>query len=83
MDRSEVEADENHTPLPSTSSVVAVAVDGKRKSKHLVQWSLEKFVPEGNVIFKLIHVRARIRSVPTPSKSCASVSVFRGWGTVM
>lgn len=82
MDRSEVEVDENLTPLPSSSSVVAVAVDGKRKSKHIVQWSLEKFVPEGNVIFKLIHVRARISSVPTPSKPCALVSMFRGWATV-
>ncbi|KAF5461826.1 hypothetical protein F2P56_017890 [Juglans regia] len=77
MDRSEVEADENLTPLPSSSSVVAVAVDGKRKSKHIVQWSLEKFVPEGNAIFKLIHVRARISSVPTPMGNSIPISQVR------
>uniref|UniRef100_A0A2P2LNX0 U-box domain-containing protein 35 isoform X3 n=1 Tax=Rhizophora mucronata TaxID=61149 RepID=A0A2P2LNX0_RHIMU len=53
---------------PPPSLTVAVAVSGKRKSKQLVKWALEKFVPEGNAAFKLLHVRPRIISVPTPSK---------------
>lgn len=75
MERSEVEADEDLTPLPSSSSVVAVAINGKRKSKYVVNWALEKFGPEEKVIFKLIHVRERIISVPTPSKLCTFRSI--------
>lgn len=73
MERGEIEADDNlvEKPLPFLSSVVAVAIDGKRKSKYVVRWALEKFVPEGKVIFKLMHVRPRISGVPTPSKHCA------------
>ncbi|KAF5456243.1 hypothetical protein F2P56_025744 [Juglans regia] len=66
MDKSEIEADDNLAPLPSSSLVVAVAINGKRKSKYAVKWALEKFVPEGKATFKLMHVRARINSVPTP-----------------
>ncbi|KAG6649055.1 U-box domain-containing protein 35-like isoform X2 [Carya illinoinensis] len=66
MDKSEIAADDNLAPLPSSSLVVAVAINGKRKSKYAVKWALEKFVPEGKATFKLMHVRARINSVPTP-----------------
>ena len=52
-------------PLPFT---IAVAINGKKKSKYVVRWALEKFVPEGLLMFKLLHVRPRITSVPTPSK---------------
>jgi hypothetical protein len=71
MERGEIEADDMLAQLPFLSSVVAVAIDGERKSKYVVRWALEKFVPEGKVIFKLIHVRPRITGVPTPSKQCA------------
>lgn len=57
--------------LPSPSpdeQIVAVAIDGKKKSKSIVQWALERFVAEGIMIFKLLHVRQRITTVPTPSK---------------
>lgn len=53
---------------PPTSSIVAVAITGSRKSKHKVKWALEKFVPEGEVCFKLLHVRPLITRIPTPSK---------------
>ena len=52
-------------PLPST---IAVAINGKKKSKYVVRWALEKFVPEGLRMFKMLHVRPKITSVPTPSK---------------
>lgn len=52
-------------PLPST---IAVAINGKKKSKYVVRWALEKFVPEGLHMFKMLHVRPKITSVPTPSK---------------
>lgn len=71
MDKSEIEADDNLAPLPSSSLVVAVAINGKRKSKYAVKWALEKFVPEGKATFKLMHVRARINSVPTPCELSA------------
>ncbi|XP_054815371.1 U-box domain-containing protein 35-like isoform X2 [Prosopis cineraria] len=42
----------------SLSSGVAVAIKGNKKSKHMVQWALDKFVPEGRIMFKLIHVHS-------------------------
>lgn len=49
-------------------SVVAVAISGSRKTKHVISWALDKFVPEGLVNFKLLHVRPLVSSIPTPSK---------------
>lgn len=80
MEKGEIEADNNLAPLPFLSSVVAVAIDGHRKSKYVVKWALEKFVPEGKVIFKLIHVRPRITGVPTPSKQCALTFICSNLG---
>ncbi|KAL1559301.1 non-specific serine/threonine protein kinase [Salvia divinorum] len=47
-------------------SVVAVAITGSRKTKHVISWALDKFVPEGLVYFKLLHVRPLVSSIPTP-----------------
>lgn len=58
--------------LPLPSPVVAIAINGNSNSKYIVQWALDKFVPEGNV-FKLLYVRPRITAVPTPSKLFHSV----------
>ncbi|XAR71827.1 Non-specific serine/threonine protein kinase [Bertholletia excelsa] len=52
-------------PLP-TSLSVAIAINGDKKSKYVVKWALEKFIPEGKVMFKLLHVRPKITAVPTP-----------------
>ncbi|KAK9706565.1 hypothetical protein RND81_07G135300 [Saponaria officinalis] len=46
--------------------VVAVALNGGSKSKHIVTWAMEKFGAEGPVSFKLIHVFHKINGVPTP-----------------
>lgn len=52
--------------LPNSPALsVAVAVKGNRKSRYAVLWALEKFIPEGINLFKLLHVRPRITSVPT------------------
>lgn len=47
---------------------VGVAMSGSNNSKYILKWALDKFIPEGNVSFKLIHVRPTIKKVPTPSK---------------
>lgn len=57
----------------SSSSIVAIAVNGDSKSKYVVEWALEKFAVEDKVLFKLLHVRPIIKSVPTPSKFFLSV----------
>lgn len=55
--------------LPNSPALsVAVAVKGNKKSRYAVLWALEKFIPEGINLFKLLHVRPRITSVPTASK---------------
>ncbi|KAJ4706603.1 Protein kinase domain [Melia azedarach] len=50
----------------SPSLAVAIAIKGNRKSKYVVAWALEKFIPEGIIFFKLLHVRPKITAVPTP-----------------
>ena len=52
----------------SCSRVIAIALNGGAKSKYIVRWAIEKFIPEGNVAFKLFHVFPKITGVPTPSK---------------
>lgn len=59
------------------SSTIAVAINGKKKSKYVVKWALDKFVPEGKVCFKLLHVRPRIVGVPTPMGSFIPISQVR------
>ncbi|XP_050254423.1 U-box domain-containing protein 35-like isoform X1 [Quercus robur] len=77
MEKSVKEEADNLASLPSLSSVVAVAVNGKKKSKYVVKWALEKCVPEGKVIFKLIHVRERITGVPTQMGNSIPLSQVR------
>lgn len=66
MDRIQEAGERNNSQCPPTSAV-ALAIKGNKKSKYVVQWALNKFVPEGMIIFKLIHVHAGIKGVPTPS----------------
>ncbi|XP_075649054.1 U-box domain-containing protein 35-like isoform X1 [Castanea sativa] len=77
METSVKEEADNLASLPSLSSVVAVAVNGNKKSKYVVKWALEKCVPEGKVIFKLIHVRERITRVPTQMGNSIPLSQVR------
>lgn len=46
--------------------VVALAVNGSKKTKHVVRWALDKFVPEGMLLFKLFFIRPIITRIPTP-----------------
>ncbi|CAI9091988.1 OLC1v1027114C4 [Oldenlandia corymbosa var. corymbosa] len=52
--------------VDSSAVVVGIAISGTKKSKYVIRWALEKFVPEGDVFFRLIHVRPKISVVPTP-----------------
>jgi hypothetical protein len=56
-------------------STVAVAVSGSRSSRHALKWALEKFVPEGRVLFRILHVRPPITMVPTPSERSSHFSL--------
>ncbi|KAF5731047.1 U-box domain-containing protein 35-like [Tripterygium wilfordii] len=70
------EADELFEPcLPSLT--VAIAINGKRESKYVVKWALEKFVTEAKVVFKLIHIRPEITSVPTLMGNSIPISHVR------
>jgi len=59
------EMEEMEAPAVST---VAVAISGSRSSRHALKWALDKFVPEGRVLFRILHVRPAITMVPTPSE---------------
>ncbi|XP_052187044.1 U-box domain-containing protein 35-like isoform X2 [Diospyros lotus] len=63
-------------PLPP-SFTVAIAISGSRKSKYIVEWALQKFVPEGKLMFKLLHVRPKITTVPTPMGNSIPISQVR------
>ncbi|KAK9137589.1 hypothetical protein Sjap_008183 [Stephania japonica] len=58
----------------SSSLTVAVAVNGSRKSNCALKWALERFSDESKVMFKLLHVRARITTVPTPMGNYIPIS---------
>ncbi|KAF5800345.1 putative protein kinase RLK-Pelle-RLCK-IXb family [Helianthus annuus] len=48
--------------------VVALAVNGSKKNKYVVKWALDKFVPEGMLLFRLFFIRPKITRIPTPSE---------------
>lgn len=48
--------------------LVGVALTCSRKSKFILKWALDKFLPEGDVTFKLIYVYPKITIVPTASE---------------
>ncbi|KAL3521394.1 hypothetical protein ACH5RR_019543 [Cinchona calisaya] len=77
MEEKITQVEEQNTLMPPTSAVVAVAISGGRKSKYVIQWALEKFVPEGEVFFKLLHVRPKIIGVPTPMGNLIPISQVR------
>ncbi|KAJ0041813.1 hypothetical protein Pint_18043 [Pistacia integerrima] len=51
--------------LASQPAVVAIAIKGNGKSKCVVAWALEKFIPKGITRFQLLNVRPRITAAPT------------------
>uniref|UniRef100_A0A5B6YIJ3 RING-type E3 ubiquitin transferase n=1 Tax=Davidia involucrata TaxID=16924 RepID=A0A5B6YIJ3_DAVIN len=62
---------------PPPSLTVAIAINGNKKSKYIVKWALEKFIPEGKIMFKLLHVRPKITAVPTPMGNSIPLSQVR------
>ncbi|KAG7535080.1 Protein kinase domain [Arabidopsis thaliana x Arabidopsis arenosa] len=70
-----VRALSEHLSLPPPPSLsVAVAINGKKKSKYVVFWALEKFIPEGFTDFKLLYVRPPVTYIPTPMGNAISIS---------
>ncbi|KAK9130806.1 hypothetical protein Sjap_011293 [Stephania japonica] len=61
----------------SSSLTVAVAINGSRKSNCALKWALERFSDEGKVMFKLLHVRARITTIPTSMGNYITISQVR------
>lgn len=57
--------------------LVALAIDGSEKGKYIVRWALEKFVPESDVFFKLLHVRPKSIRVPTPMGNFIPIAEVR------
>ncbi|KAK6132118.1 hypothetical protein DH2020_034143 [Rehmannia glutinosa] len=70
----------NGSKPSTTSSVVAVAINGGKKSKYVIKWALENLIPEGgpeHVCFKLLHVFPEITIVPTPMGTGIPISQVR------
>ncbi|CAN7089866.1 unnamed protein product [Brassica rapa subsp. narinosa] len=64
-------------PPPPPSPVVALAINGKKKSKYVVFWALDKFIPEGFSDFKLLYVRPPVTYIPTPMGNAISITELR------
>lgn len=77
MEKKEKEAENELVLPPSPTLTIGIAINGNRESKYVVKWALEKFVPEGNVMFKLLHVRAKIKLIPTPMGNLLPISQVR------
>lgn len=70
--------EENKLALPPPSYLtLAIAINGERKSKYVVKWALDKFIPEGILLFKLLHVIPRMSTVPTPMGNRIPISQVR------
>ncbi|KAE8688142.1 U-box domain-containing protein 35 [Hibiscus syriacus] len=78
MEKKEMEEAEVELVFPpSPTLTIGIAINGSRESKYVIKWALEKFVSEGNAVFKLLHVRARITAVPTPMGNLIPISQVR------
>ncbi|CAI0449642.1 unnamed protein product [Linum tenue] len=77
--QSEITEAEKVADLPSLPPplTVGIAVDGKKKSKYVVKWALEKFGHEEKVVFKILHVRPKVTLVPTPMGNSIPISQVR------
>lgn len=71
------QAEEVGEPSAASFLTVAVAVNGSKRSKRVVRWALDKFVPEGMVDFRLLYVRPKITSVPTAMGNYIPISKVR------
>ncbi|GMP69833.1 hypothetical protein CsSME_00028938 [Camellia sinensis var. sinensis] len=78
MEESEIAEVGGLLGLPAPASLtVAIAINGNRSSKYIIKWALEKFVPKGAVMFRLLHVRPKITAVPTPMGNSIPLSEVR------
>jgi len=77
----EIEEDDSGETVPVMEapgvSTVAIAVSGSRISRHALKWALDKFVPGGQVLFRILHVRPPITMVPTPMGNYIPISQVR------
>ncbi|KAM3207162.1 hypothetical protein ACQJBY_062400 [Aegilops geniculata] len=77
----EIEVEDSGETAPEMEaggvSTVAIAVSGSRSSRHALKWALDKFVPGGRVLFRILHVRPPITMVPTPMGNYLPVSQVR------
>lgn len=78
MERKEICEAEDKLALPPPPSLsVVVAINGERKSEYIVRWALDNFIPEGIIIFKLLHICPRVSAVPTPMGNFIPISQVR------
>ncbi|XP_020094006.1 U-box domain-containing protein 52-like isoform X2 [Ananas comosus] len=63
---------------PSSSLIVGLAANGTKNSRFMVRWALDNFMPKGRVLFKLFHVRPKIKMVPTPLGNYIPIDQVRG-----
>ncbi|CAA0836685.1 U-box domain-containing protein 35 [Striga hermonthica] len=78
MNGKNIDSNEGLDELPSrANSVAAVGISASKKSKYVLSWALEKFVPEGYVYFKLVHVHPVISRIPTPMGNYIPISQVR------
>ncbi|CAM0912688.1 unnamed protein product [Alopecurus aequalis] len=77
----EIEEDDSGETMPEMEapgvSTVAIAVSRSRSSRHALKWALDKFVPGGQVFFRILHVRPPITMVPTPMGNYIPISQVR------
>ncbi|KAJ4952537.1 hypothetical protein NE237_029369 [Protea cynaroides] len=64
-ERGILEAEDSLALESSPPLTVALAISGSRQSKWIIRWALEKFIPEGRVLFKLLYVRPQVTAIPT------------------
>ncbi|KAK9665431.1 hypothetical protein RND81_14G112100 [Saponaria officinalis] len=57
--------------------IVSVAISASKKAKYILKWALEKFLPEGNVTFRILHVYPKVTIVPTPIGTWLPVAQVR------
>ncbi|KAJ8540178.1 hypothetical protein K7X08_026567 [Anisodus acutangulus] len=78
MEESDIQKTEGQRTMQSPiSSVVAIAITGNKNSRYVVKWALEKFIPEGETCFMLLHVRPEITAVPTPMGNLIPIAQVR------
>ncbi|KAF3796283.1 U-box domain-containing protein 35 [Nymphaea thermarum] len=66
----------NHT-LSAAISEWKSKNHGSKNSKYALTWALEKFIREGRISFRLLHVHPKITMIPTPMGNSLPISKVR------